>query len=806
MLLLALPVVESHAGGLCLAYGPGTDPPVSRVYEGPVPAVFGSVFVYATFRMGPANPMPFVEGMPEWSGGLAPTSAAPGEVATPPGLVVREHPIPAAGRPQFLETVALGHTTDAEFVPVVRFGLADDGRADQSAHVTAWLSDGHIDYFGPYARPNTPYDFRLHLDLDRKRLTAWVSGRGDDDWFFLADDVPLHTVGSLVDSARVEMYPQGPEIDDLRVQRSPWPQGEHVRPHPDAKSSRAVGPRRGFRFQPMRSTWRKPDKHVTILRQPGVHAGFPDVAIAGPNHLVCVWRNSSHTGGTNGLSMAHSHDEGRTWSEPAAVTPLPGNCPRLQRLQDGTLLLLVDVPSGGDQFTATWDLVMWDSTDGGETWTNERWLRTSKIGGGGCIVPSRICELGDGSWLLAASCFAKPEGDGGHVEILDYYRSPDRGRTWESVGQPYHFPPFCLSEPSPVLLPDGTLTVFARESRTDGMPGAKGCSKDDGRTWQYHELPHPITGRTCAALLRDGRVMNTFRSGVGRAALRAWVGDPKDPTTSQPAGGHFSDRHTVGLKGGALHIDSDGACGQFTKYTFRPPDSATTAVDITFEVMVLANAGRAATVSVPYAGRMRLFPDHVVFAHEPSLRLDVAPGESHTYRVASRPGRLRVWVDGKLGLDTDRGDSRLTELPWTTAGLYALEFGNEATGSGATSGDEAPTRPDVYPVNITREVTGYSLWRRFEARLSDPQLGRRELSWVAERDGLPDQHQLDHMLEIEASVNGHDQGYSGWVQLDDGRVFVVHYTDDTSAASTPNPHMFGVPWIRGTFLDPSDLR
>ncbi len=42
--------------------------------------------------------------------------------------------------------------------------------------------------------------------------------------------------------------------------------------------------------------------------------------------------------------------------------------------------------------------------------------------------------------------------------------------------------------------------------------------------------------------------------------------------------------------------------------------------------------------------------------------------------------------------------------------------------------------------------------------------------------------------------------------LDDGRIFVVHYTDDTSAASTPNPHNFGVPWIRGTFLSLSDLR
>lgn len=79
------------------------------------------------------------------------------------------------------------------------------------------------------------------------------------------------------------------------------------------------------------------------------------------------------------------------------------------------------------------------------------------------------------------------------------------------------------------------------------------------------------------------------------------------------------------------------------------------------------------------------------------------------------------------------------------------------------------------------------------------------LSWRADRDGFPDQYQLDHIIEIEASATGHDQGYSGWTQLEDGRIFVVHYTDDGSSVSRPNPHNFGVPWIRGTFLSPSDL-
>ena len=822
-----LTAAECAAGDprpLSVRYVPHKEPKSFQAFEARIDPVSGKACVYGTIHMGPANPIRYVGGIPEWR----PESSEKGEpeandhspsdnvVEVPGGFVMKdEHPpVPRReGRPRMLQTIILGRqgtTADAKAKPILRFGLADDGRAEhfqEKAMVTPWVSDGHIDYYGPHARPNTPYDFKLLVDLNRKRMTAWISGRGDDAWFLLAEDVTLTLPEDLaqIDHVRVELYRDGPAVENLIVASQPYGPGEEIRPHPAAKADRVIGPGKGFQFQSLRSTWGKPRKHVTIFRQPGVHAGFPDVAQAGPKHLVCAWRNGSHTGGTGGLSIAHSYDLGKTWGEPTVVSRLHVNCPRLHHLKDGTLLLIADKSSGGSQFTTTWDLILWDSTDGGKTWTNERWLRARQVGGGGCIVPSRICEMADGSWLLAASYFAPPPGGGQWVENLDYYRTADRGHTWQFVSQPGHYPPFSLSEPSPIQLSDGRLLVYARESRADGMPGAKGYSTDGAKTWSYHELPHPITGRTCAALLRDGRVMNTFRSGVGRAALRAWIGDPNDMTASQPAGGHFNDRQSVGLKDGALHIDNDGMCGQFTKYTLRPPDAADSIVDLTFEVKVLANQGRAATVSIPFAGKLRVFPDHVVMAHDPALRVDVAAGQFHTYQVTSRVGQMKLFVDGKLRLDTNKADSRLQQLPWTRISTYSLEFGNEAKGIGAGGQDVAKTMPDVYPANITPEVTGYSVWPSFEAVLEDPRTGKRKLSWVAARDGFPDQYQLDHMIEIEASASGHDQGYSGWIQLDDGRIFVVHYTDDTSAASRPNPHNFGVPWIRGTFLELSDL-
>ena len=347
--------------------------------------------------MGPANPLNDVNSMPEWrpAGAVAGverlghTGDAEAKDTVPGGFVIQEQkPLPE-GLPQFLETIALGSKAEGQFTPVVRFGLADDrrgqGRGQERAHVTAWVSDGYINRFAPYVRPNTPYDFKLRLDLDNKRMSAWVSGRGDDDWFLLAEDVALHSQAQKINWLQVELYPDAPAIEGLMVRDKPYALAERVRPHPSAKTDRVVGAGRGFTFQAMRSTWRKPGKHVTIFRQPGVHAGFPDVAQAGPRHLVCVWRNGSHTGGGyGGISIAHSYDLGQTWSEPEVLRSR-GHVPRIKRLADGTLLLLDDFKSGGSQFTATWDVVMWESRDEGQTWTNERWLRTKAVGGGGAL-------------------------------------------------------------------------------------------------------------------------------------------------------------------------------------------------------------------------------------------------------------------------------------------------------------------------------------------------------------------------------------------------------------------------------------
>jgi hypothetical protein len=165
---------------------------------------------------------------------------------------------------------------------------------------------------------------------------------------------------------------------------------------------------------------------------------------------------------------------------------------------------------------------------------------------------------------------------------------------------------------------------------------------------------------------------------------------------------------------------------------------------------------------------------------------------------------MALYVDGQRAFDTDKATDR-RERPGTSS-RYGLSFGNEP-GDLTVDNAENPYQmwPEVLQADISSEVTGYSIWRRFETIWNEPAAGRRAYVWSAERDGFPDQYQLDHMVEVDASVSGCDQGYSGWVQLEDGRIFVVNYTDDTSAASIQNPFHLGVPWIRGTWLTLGDL-
>jgi len=202
------------------------------------------------------------------------------------------------------------------------------------------------------------------------------------------------------------------------------------------------------------------------------------------------------------------------------------------------------------------------------------------------------------------------------------------------------------------------------------------------------------------------------------------------------SGAHFNDRDSVAIKDGALHIDNDGARGQFTRYYLRPADTPESTIDLTIEGRVFSNAGCAATVSIPYVGKFRLYPNRVQMVGHEEVQALVEPGSFHTYRFLRVPGKVTVSVDGVEVIETDKVDE------WAASGTlrnsrYLLAVGNEATTNDA----------QVFPHQITTEFTGYSVWKSFHQIFTDPTTGRREIFWSAASGEFPDQYQLDHIVK-----------------------------------------------------------
>jgi len=751
------------------------------------------------------------------------------------------NPVPVGDhRPRCAQIVALGEPDGARVRPAVSFGIAQDthsGMGDR-AFLLPWVADGAFDSYGMYARPKTPYDFRIRLDLRKGLMTAWVCGHGDDGWFLLAEGAPLQNPVSAISLARVDQNEGAPGVQ-LVVRAAPDPDRDAVCPHPLAGRPGAPKLVDGARTQNMRSLWQEPGRHVIIARnnprltpKESAWVGFPDVVHTGGRRLVCVFAAGGAHGAGGPMLITRSNDVGKTWSEPVAIHPTGINCPRIQKLADGSLLALADIAAD-----RTYCVVFYRSMDGGATWESAGYLDPPQCGGRGACVPSRVAELPDGSWLVVGSSSSGPAFELTEGERLEVFRSTDRGGAWtlHSLIQEH---PRSLSEASIVPGEGGRLWLFAREG-CRMLPGVKTHSDDGGRTWApCEELPFPVVGRTCAASLSDGRVMLTTRYGVGRSGLWAWTGAPEEETASRIVGAHFNDATSVGLRDGGLHVANDGLRGQFTQYFLRVPDSPESTIDVTTELKVISNAGCAATLSVPYVGEFRFFPDRIMLAHAPSVSVPVAPGRFHTYRIEAAADRFSLSIDGEEALSSDEGDARTVRSDWTPVKLspYPFAFGNEPAfissyeyteARGEATADEWTAKHDqavdalspqqaIPPVlmlgmtvardQIRPSVTGYSVWRRVSAVCSDPVTGSRRQDWSAGRDGFPDQYQLDRVIEIDATIGGGDQGYSGWAELPDGRVFVVNYTDDRSPACLNTPNWpSGLPYIRGTYVLPAEL-
>ena len=159
--------------------------------------------------------------------------------------------------------------------------------------------------------------------------------------------------------------------------------------------------------------------------------------------------------------------------------------------------------------------------------------------------------------------------------------------------------------------------------------------------------------------------------------------------------------------------------------------------------------------------------------------------EYHTVRVQATAGRMWVSVDGEEVIH----------------GVVTREWPLEETwfGREPEAGGEAWFQHVSYHIRNQHEPE--YVWH-----------------WNARRGRLPDQYQLDHMLEIstnppadpvayseghrgEASSGVPDNGYSSWVELPDGNVYFVDYTNHGDPA--PFGHLYGAVLTPDDFSQPA---
>lgn len=239
------------------------------------------------------------------------------------------------------------------------------------------------------------------------------------------------------------------------------------------------------------------------------------MVLAPGGRLIVVYRESdSHVAGDfSHIVWRTSDDLGHTWSAARYLTLScrdhghleKWNCPRISCLSDGRLAVVCDCypQPPGERFEEQPPLVyLWLSSDDGETWEGP--APTAAEG----IVPDKLVELGDGSWLLAAHRGFPPEWR----LIQRAWRSTDQGKSWHGPFTVASQAGLNLCEASVIETPDGTLIAYMRENSGQGWPIFKSFSYDHGETWDG-VYPTLMDGghRPAAGLLPSGNVLITYR-------------------------------------------------------------------------------------------------------------------------------------------------------------------------------------------------------------------------------------------------------------------------------------------------------
>ena len=507
------------------------------------------------------------------------------------------------------------------------------------------------------------------------------------------------------------------------------------------------------------------DRTFDIWRSPGRFTKNPDLIELPGGRLMLVYSdNDQHWSQEDQiLTLLVSDDGGRTWREHRRVahTDLRRGdermvTPRLSRLRDGRLVILIDLDDFGHfhERQPSGILAYW-SDDQGETW------RGPQVTGIPGYEPDRVVELPDGTLGVVTQYLRDDQAHGCFL-----FTSADGGATWEKRGDVACDGYYLFCEGALVLLRDGSLACVMREDHSAGLPSLVTFSNDGGHTWSPAEMLPFSFHRPYAKQLRDGRVLVTGRNVNGGLGTYAWCGDLRAEAGYRLGGPRR--KYAARLEADALVVDHlpEHEC----RYCLLPPETSRSGIEFAAELKVEGPADQPlaflsiSKINVDAGGRA---PGIVLYVYRDRLELGTRGGLDQSHRVAMTDYH-------HLALRHDRGILEL--LVDGTAVMRTIVF-NE-THAVTDSYTRDPAKRTMFG---QYGATGRSYWRRVSYRLRNPTVHSWEWQWRAADGTWPNQYERERLIQLHGNHPDQqpnpDNGYSSWIERAGGSIFFVDYTN-----------------------------
>jgi len=270
------------------------------------------------------------------------------------------------------------------------------------------------------------------------------------------------------------------------------------------------------------------ERQVIVDREKGQYLGHPTTFLFEDGKTMLIVYPKGH--GKGAIVMKRSTDGGLTWSE---RLPTPANWATSQ--ETPTLYRTVD-PKGHKHlimFSGIYPIRMAHSADEGKTWSE-----LQKIGDyGGIVAMSSVERLKNGDYmaLFHIGGYAL-DGAKAKPPVYRIYKtiSKDGGLTWGGPIPIAEKTDAWLCEPGLIRSPDGKqIAVLLRENSRKQNSHVI-FSNDEGETWtKPREVQGALTGdRHTARYTKDGRLFISFRDTTLESKTRgdwvAWVGTYDD--------------------------------------------------------------------------------------------------------------------------------------------------------------------------------------------------------------------------------------------------------------------------------------